>query len=142
MEAREAVAKYVEHQGKVTAHDVIICSGCSSALDMCVSVIAGPGQNILIPRPGFSIYRTLAEGFGIEVRSYNLIPERDWEIDLDTLEPLIDENTAALIVTNPSNPCGSVFTKEHMVKIIDIAEKYCIPIIADEVKKTSIDYYY
>ena len=52
--------------------DVILCSGCSCALDLCITALAREGQNIIIPRPGFSIYRTLAEGLGVTVRSYNL----------------------------------------------------------------------
>lgn len=132
-EARQAVAEYVAHQGPVSANDVILCSGCSCALDLCISVLAGAGQNILIPKPGFSIYKTLAEGFGVECRYYDLIPERNWEVDLDQLESLIDANTATIVVTNPSNPCGSVFSREHLEAILDIAERHFVPIIADEI---------
>lgn len=102
-------------------------------MDICIATLAGPGQNILCPRPGFSIYRTLAEGFGVEVRNYDLIPENSWEVDLNQLESLIDENTAAIITTNPSNPCGSVFSKEHILDILAIAERHYVPIIADEI---------
>lgn len=136
IEAREAVAEYSAHQGaikEISAKDVILCSGCSCSLDLCIAAIANAGQNILIPKPGFSIYRTLAEGFGIECRSYNLIPEQGWEVDLDQLEELIDEKTAAIIVTNPSNPCGSVFSKDHILEILQIAERHFVPIIADEI---------
>ena len=52
--------------------DVIFASGCSGAIDLAISVLANPGQNILIPRPGFSLYRTLAESLGIECKDYNL----------------------------------------------------------------------
>lgn len=134
IEARQAICDYVyETQGKVAPDDVILTSGCSAALDYCITVLAGRGQNILIPRPGFSIYRTQADGHGIEVRSYNLLPERNWEIDLEHLESLIDDNTAALVLTNPSNPCGSVFRRKHLQSIINLAEKYFLPIIADEI---------
>ncbi|XP_058443839.1 tyrosine aminotransferase [Malaya genurostris] len=133
LEAREAVAEYVAHQGAVTPNDVILCSGCSCSLDLCISALAGAGQNILVPKPGFSIYRTLAEGFGVECRYYDLMPEQNWEVDLSQLETLIDGNTAALIITNPSNPCGSVFSKSHLKAIINIAEKHFLPIIADEI---------
>ncbi|XP_052866304.1 tyrosine aminotransferase [Anopheles cruzii] len=133
LEAREAVARYVQHQGSVSASDVILCSGCSSALDLCISVLGSAGKNILIPKPGFSIYRTLAEGFGIECRTYDLLPERNWEADLVQLEKLIDEDTCALVVTNPGNPCGSVFRREHLEAIVDIAERHFVPIIADEI---------
>jgi len=134
IEARQAVCNYVEsHQGKVAPNDVILCSGCSSSLDMCIAVLADSGKNILIPRPGFSIYRTLAVGHGIEVRPYNLLPTKQWEIDLEQMETLIDENTAAIVLTNPSNPCGSVFRRAHLLKIIAIAERNYVPIIADEI---------
>lgn len=133
IEARQAVAEYSQHQGDVEAKDVILCSGCSCSLDLCIAALGGAGQNILIPKPGFSIYGTLAEGFGIECRSYNLIPDQNWEIDLYHLESLIDEKTAAIILTNPSNPCGSVFSKQHILDIIAVAERHFVPIIADEI---------
>lgn len=100
---------------------------------MCIAVLGEQGKNILIPRPGFSIYRTLAVGHGINVKSYDLLPEQGWEADLQQMESLIDANTVALVVTNPSNPCGSVFLKDHLNKIIDLAERYFLPIIADEI---------
>lgn len=134
IEARQAVAEYSLHQGEdITANDVILCSGCSCALDLAIAVIANESQNILIPRPGFSIYKTLAEGFGVECRSYNLLPEKSWEVDLKHMESLIDVNTSAIIITNPSNPCGSVFSKQHILDILAIAEKHHVPIIADEI---------
>lgn len=132
--AREAICEYVgPFQGNVTPNDVIICSGCSSAIDMCIAVMAEAGKNILVPRPGFSIYRTLAIGHGIEVRSYDLLPDQQWQIDLDQLTTAIDENTAAIVLTNPSNPCGSVFTRAHILDILAIAERHRVPIIADEI---------
>ena len=47
-------------------------SGCSQALDLCITLLANPGQNILIPKPGFSIYKTLAHSVGVETKYYNL----------------------------------------------------------------------
>lgn len=67
------------------------------------------------------------------MKRYNLLPEQEWQIDLNHLEGLVDEHTAAILVNNPSNPCGSVFTHEHMVEILKLAEKLKLPIIADEV---------
>ncbi|XP_043789175.1 tyrosine aminotransferase isoform X1 [Apis laboriosa] len=132
--AKEAVAEYSSNEFvKVDAKDVILCSGCSCALDLCITALARREQNILIPRPGFSIYRTLAEGLGINVKSYDLRPELGWEIDLDDLESQIDESTAAIVINNPSNPCGSVFSKDHALDILDVAARYYVPIIADEI---------
>jgi tyrosine aminotransferase len=132
--ARQAVAEYLSTSNhQLTAQDVILCSGASSSLDLCISVLANPGDNILIPRPGFSLYLTLADSLEIETRHYNLLPELDWEIDLEQVEKLIDSRTRALLVNNPSNPCGSVFTRQHMLDIVKLAEKYKLPIISDEI---------
>lgn len=73
LEARQAVAEYSSHQGRVTADDVILSSGCAHALEFAITVLADVGQNILVPRPGYMIYMTLAEGLGIEIKYYDLL---------------------------------------------------------------------
>jgi len=134
LEARKAIAeKFSLTEAPLSASDVIIASGCSGALDIVVSSMFDSHHKLLIPRPGFSLYRTLAESKGFIVEEYNLLPEKNWEIDLVQLESLIDENTGAILINNPSNPCGSVFSKSHLLEIISLCKKYCLPIIADEI---------
>ncbi|ALC49287.1 CG1461 [Drosophila busckii] len=134
--ARVAVAKYSAHQrpeGQIDPNEIMLCSGCSSALEYCILALADRGQNVLVPRPGFCLYKTLAEGLQIEVRYYDLLPEKGWCADLKQLESLIDEKTAALLINNPSNPCGSVFDKAHLQQLVQICERHYLPIIADEI---------
>jgi tyrosine aminotransferase len=135
VESREAVAKHINKNPNlaITADDVILCSGCSCSLDLCITVLANPGDNILVPRPGFPLYATLAKGLGINTKEYNLLPEVNWMVDLEHMEAMIDEHTKAIIINNPSNPCGSVFDESHLRDILNIAERHCIPIIADEI---------
>ncbi|XP_055015731.1 tyrosine aminotransferase, partial [Boleophthalmus pectinirostris] len=134
LHSRQAVANFYScPEAPLGAEDVILTSGCSQAIDLAISVLCNPGDNILVPCPGFSLYKTLAVSMGIEVKLYNLLPEKSWEVDLQHLESLIDERTSCIIVTNPSNPCGSVFTKEHLQKILKVASRYCVPILADEI---------
>ena len=59
-------------------------------------------------------------------------PDRSWEVDIEHLEQQIDSQTAAIVIVNPSNPCGSVFTRKHIEDIIAVAERHHLPIIADE----------
>lgn len=135
VESRQAVANHINKNPNlsITADDVILCSGCSCSLDLCITVLANPGDNILVPRPGFPLYSTLAKGLGINTKEYNLLPEENWMVDLDHMEAMIDEHTKAIVINNPSNPCGSVFDEAHLKDILDIAERHCIPIIADEI---------
>ncbi|KAI8064583.1 tyrosine aminotransferase [Gongronella butleri] len=133
-ESRQAVADMVSTpEAPVTANDVLLANGCSGSLDMCVNVLGNPGQNILLPRPGFSLYGSLAAIRSLETRYYNLIPEQSWQIDLAHMESLIDEKTCAILVNNPSNPCGSVYSREHLQAILEVAAKHHVPIIADEI---------
>jgi len=133
-ESREALAKFYSlPTSELASDDVIIASGCSGALDLAIGALCGAGQNLLMPAPGFSLYKTLASAKGVETRSYRCLPEKGWAIDLAHLESLVDAKTAAIIVTNPSNPCGSNFTKEHIVEIVALASKLKLPIIADEI---------
>uniref|UniRef100_A0A0K8VK99 Tyrosine aminotransferase n=1 Tax=Bactrocera latifrons TaxID=174628 RepID=A0A0K8VK99_BACLA len=134
-EARRAIAKYSAHQSaeEIKTENILMCSGCSAALEYCILALCDSGQNLLVPRPGFCLYQTLAAGLDIEIRYYDLLPDRQWEADLRQLESLIDEKTAALLINNPSNPCGSVFSQKHLEDILDICERNYLPIIADEI---------
>jgi len=133
-ESRSAVAQYASHPtSPLTEDDVIITSGCSGALEMCFSGLANEGDNVLLPNPGFSLYQTICDSRGIQIRSYRLLPEKGWEADLSHMESLIDGKTRAILVNNPSNPCGSVYSREHLQAIVDLAERYHLPIIADEI---------
>lgn len=67
-EARKAVAEYSRHQRNVKPEDVILCSGCAHAIDLVITTLAHSGQNILVPRPGHMVYKTVAEGLGIELK--------------------------------------------------------------------------
>lgn len=132
-EARQAVADYVNKDGiNVSYDDVILTSGGSSSLEMCFTTLANPGENILVPRPCFN-YKTWMWGPGIEARSYNLDPSRDWEIDLKHLASQIDRNTKAILVNNVGNPCGNVFSKDHILDILAVAERHQLPIISDDI---------
>ena len=116
-----------------TLKDIILTSGCSHALDLCLTVLAHPGCNMVVPRPGFPLYETLSPLLDIEIRYYDLLPQNNWGIDLQDLDNKIDANTAAIVYNNPSNPCGSVFSRSHILEVLKIAEKHFVPIIADEI---------
>jgi tyrosine aminotransferase len=73
-QARKAVAdKFSTPEAPLTAQDVILASGCSGAIDMCIGVLCNEGDNILVPRPGFSLYQTCADSKGVQVRYYDLL---------------------------------------------------------------------
>lgn len=134
LEARTAVAeRYALPDAPLTADDVVLTSGTSGALEIAIGALANEGDNILLPRPGFPLFRTIADSFGVECRYYNLLPNDGWEIDLPHLASLADARTAAVVVNNPSNPCGSVYSASHLQALLRTASDLHLPIIADEV---------
>ncbi|KAI6661244.1 tyrosine aminotransferase [Oopsacas minuta] len=133
-EARQALAdKYSSPGSVLSPDDVYLTHGCSGAIQFAFQALLSPGQNVLTPRPGFSVYNTMCSSLQIENRLYRLDPARTYEADLTDLESKIDSNTGAIVVNNPSNPCGSVYSHQHLMDILTLAEKYRLPIIADEV---------
>ncbi|MBA0573964.1 hypothetical protein Golob_001208, partial [Gossypium lobatum] len=130
-----AIAEYLscDLPYKLSCDDVFITSGCTQAIDVALAMLARPGANILIPRPGFPIYELCATFRRLEIRYYDLLPENGWEVDLDSVEALADQNTVGFVIINPGNPCGNVYSYQHLKKIAETAEKLKIPVIADEV---------
>ncbi|KAL0362661.1 UNVERIFIED_CONTAM: putative aminotransferase TAT2 [Sesamum calycinum] len=88
--------------------DVYVTAGCTQAIEIALSIINRPGANILLPRPG-------------------------WEVDLSAVENLADHNTVAMVIINPGNPCGSVYTYQHLKEIAETAKRLGTLLIADEV---------
>lgn len=99
------------------ADDVYVTSGCTQAIEVVLSILARPGANILVPRPGFPIYELCAAFRHLEVRRFDLLPDNAWEVDLNAVEALADHNTIAMVIINPGNPCGNVYTYQHLQKV-------------------------
>ncbi|KAL6553988.1 hypothetical protein OROMI_019661 [Orobanche minor] len=130
-----AVAEYLSKDlpYKLSPDDVFLTIGCTQALEDMITVLARPHANILLPRPGFPYYEARAAFSHLEVRHFDPLPEKDWEVDLDAVVSLSDENTVAMVIINPGNPCGNVFKYEHLEKVAEMARKLGIFVIADEV---------
>ncbi|KAJ0052418.1 hypothetical protein Pint_02312 [Pistacia integerrima] len=133
--ARRAVADYLNRDLPYTLSpdDVYLTLGCKQAITVILSVLLRPGANILLPRPGWPYYETFTRQNNVEARLFDLLPEKGWEVDLDAVEALADKNTVAMVIINPGNPCGNVFTYQHLQKIAETARKLGIMVISDEV---------
>ncbi|KAJ0052419.1 hypothetical protein Pint_02313 [Pistacia integerrima] len=118
---------------KVSTDDVYLTAGGKQAIEVILAVLARPGANILLPRTSDPFYEDFASHLNLEFRHFDLLPEKNWEVDLDAMEALADENTLAMVIINPGNPCGNVFTYQHLQKIAVTARKLGIMVISDEV---------
>uniref|UniRef100_A0ACD5UW93 Uncharacterized protein n=1 Tax=Avena sativa TaxID=4498 RepID=A0ACD5UW93_AVESA len=133
--ARSAVAEHLSKDlpYQLSADDIFLTAGGTQAIEVVIPVLAQPGANILLPRPGYPNYEARAGFNRLEIRHFDLLPDKGWEIDINSLESIADKNTTAMVIINPNNPCGSVYSYEHLAKVAEVARKLGILVIADEV---------
>lgn len=114
-----AVAEYLSRDLPyvLSPDDVFMTLGCVQAIEVILTVLAQPGANILLPRPGFPFYEAYATHCNLEVRYFDLLPDKGWEVDLKAVENVADEYTAAMVIINPGNPCGNVFSYKHLKQV-------------------------
>ena len=119
MNTLSAVAAYLSRYlpYELSTGDIVLTAGCNHAIEIMMAVLAMPGANVLLPRPGYPMYEARAALGGLEFRHYNLLPDKGWEVDIEGVEALADENTVAIVMVNPNNPCGSVYSDEHLTKV-------------------------
>lgn len=117
--SNRAVAEYLNRDlpHKLSGEDVYMTLGCTQAIETVLSVLARPHANILLPRPGFPFYEARCAFSKLEARHFDLLPDQNWEVDLDAVEALTDSNTVAMVIINPGNPCGNVYSYQHLSKV-------------------------
>ena len=132
-EARKAIARF---HGQHDESSVIVANGCSGALELALTALLDPGTILLVPQPGFPLYQVIAESHGASVLHYRLLPDKKWECDLQHLEELYyihGSRIRGILVNNPSNPTGAVFSRFHLESLVSFAQAHRLPIVADEV---------
>lgn len=134
-EAIDAWRAYYETTGiQLERDEVIITTGGSEALTFAMSAVADPGDNCIVFEPFYTNYNGFGKMGGIDMRAVTLSIENNFHLPSDEeIEAVINERTRAFIVCNPSNPTGTVFTRDELQRIVRIAEKHNLFIIADEV---------
>ena len=131
-ELRKAVAERFRRYGDITGDNIMITSSGSSALYEIMMSTINPGDDVLIPSPGFVIYGPHAQLAGGTYTEYKLT-DGDFQPDIDDIQSKIISKTKMLVVTTPSNPTGGVLNEESYKALCDIAEDKDIMILADEV---------
>ncbi|MBL8151066.1 MAG: aminotransferase class I/II-fold pyridoxal phosphate-dependent enzyme [Blastocatellia bacterium] len=132
--AREAVARESCSRGvNITAEDVIITSGASEAADIVLGSMLEIGDEVLVPTPGYPLYTAILAKLGAKEVPYLLDPNNNWEPSIEAIQASITEKTRAIVIINPNNPTGAVYSRENLLKILQIAEQAGLVVLADEV---------
>lgn len=108
-------------------------NGASECIDLAITALANPGENILLPSPTYPQYETITSRLSIEARYYRLDESHNWEPDIEQMATLINEKTRAIVVINPNNPTGSLYSEATLRKIVDLAKAHHLLILNDEI---------
>lgn len=132
---REAVAeKETRMNGAhIDPGNVVITTGISEAIMFLMASLVNPGDEVLMPGPCYPPYLAYAKFFEGTPVTYRTIEDRGWAPDLADLERKISKRTRLILIINPSNPTGSVYSRDEVVKILDLAATHNIPVAADEI---------
>ena len=134
-EARTAIKDYHLSKGlhNVTEEDIFIGNGVSEAAYMIITALIGTNDEVLVPSPCYSLWTNFTFLAGGEVRFYQCDELNGWQPDIESIKKEITSNTKAIVLINPNNPTGALYSKEILLEIIDIARKNNLTIISDEI---------
>ena len=132
---RAVVARYAAVPGfpPVDVDDVYLGNGVSELIIMTMQALLDDGDEVLIPAPDYPLW-TAAVSLSGGTPVHYLADETDgWNPDLDDVEARITERTKALVVINPNNPTGAVYTREVLAGLVDLARRHGLLLLADEI---------
>ena len=131
----EAIRKYyTTYNMDFASEDIIITNGGSEALLFAFMATCDPGDNILVPEPFYTNYNGFSQCLNVEVKSVTTVAENGFHLpSKEEIISKIDDKTSAILIVNPGNPTGCVYTKEEVQMISEIAKEKDLWIIADEV---------
>lgn len=133
-EGREAVAAEFSERGwPVDAGRVVLTAGTSEGIELALSALVEPGDDVLVPVPTYPLYTAVLAKLGARTVFYRTDPARGWMPDVDQIRSLVGPRTRALVVIDPNNPTGAVYPTATRRALLDIAETHGVPILADEV---------
>jgi len=133
--AREAVVMQQQERGvmDVTADEVFIGNGVSELIDLTLRALLNPDDEVLIPSPDYPLWTASVTLNGGKPLHYPCPPENGFQPDLERLREMVTGKTRAIVVINPNNPTGAVYSKATLEGIVALAEEHGLVIFSDEI---------
>ena len=133
------VGYYDQYQIKLSAEDIIITTGGSEAVLFAFMSCLNPGDEIIIPEPAYANYMAFAISAGAIIRTVSTSIEEGFALPkVEQFEELINERTRGILICNPNNPTGYLYTRKEMNRIRDLVKKYDLFLFSDEVYREYI----
>jgi len=135
LELREAIIEREHNRNNVsyTPDDVCVTTGVTESLQILLNASLNPGDELLTPGPTYPQYNLITRFDGAKPIAYRCIEEEGWQPDVDDIRKKISKNTRAIVIINPNNPTGALYSKKVISEILDIAGEHQLPVISDEI---------
>ena len=133
--ARKAVMQRCQIQGipEVEIEDIILGNGVSELIVMSMQALLNDGDEVLIPSPDYPLWTAAVNLSGGHPVHYRCDEGNNWQPDLDDIRAKITDRTRGIVVINPNNPTGAVYSEDTLKKIVAIAQEHGLVILADEI---------
>src|SRR5271155_1731307 len=132
-EAIEAIRGEAARKGITTVRDVFVTSGVSETVDLCISALVDPGEDILTPKPDYPLYSAVLCKLGIALNAYDLNEDDAWQPELADIERKLTPRTRGIVLINPNNPTGSLCSRQMLEQIAEVARRRSLVVFADEI---------
>ena len=133
------VGYYKRYDINLSVDDIIVTCGGSEAVQMAFMVCLNPGDEVIIPEPAYANYMGFACETGAKVRPITTHIEDGFALPpVEEFEKVINEHTRAIMICNPNNPTGTLYSREELMRLRDLVKKYDLFLFADEVYREFI----
>jgi len=135
LSAREAVRDYNLSKGikNVDVEDIFIGNGASELIVSCMQALVNSGDEVLVPAPDYPLWTASVNLAGGKAVHYLCDEDNDWNPDISDIERKVTSKTRAIVVINPNNPTGAVYSDAILHEIIRIARKHNLIVLSDEI---------
>jgi alanine-synthesizing transaminase len=132
-EAVDAIEKEANRKGIDNVLDIFVTTGASEAIDICLTALVNQGENVLTPTPGYPLYTAIQSKLMSMENPYYLDESNNWQPDIEDIKSKINDKTRAIVLINPNNPTGSLYSLDILQQIIDLSLEHNLVIFADEI---------
>jgi len=135
MELRNAIANREQKRNNIDyeSDDICITTGVTESLQILLNASLNAGDELLIPGPTYPQYTLITRFNDAEPITYRCIEEEGWQPDINDIRKKISQRTKGIVIINPNNPTGALYSKKIIKEILDIAGEYQLPVISDEI---------
>lgn len=135
MALREAIASYYadSHGVRIDPSSVVVTPGASGALQLALGVLLNPGDAVMLADPGYPCNRHMVEMFGGQVQAVPVTAASGFQLTPGQVQQSWQDNTRIVMLASPSNPTGTLISRDHLQQITDIAKRHGAVVVVDEI---------